>query len=938
MKHKIKLFFALNLCLYLFYFIFFNGTVYAAGPGVKDAHSVMPFPADFTQGGGVNLLVAGYSPASGYLLDADESIVRIYTPHQSGKIYIRGGGQCGGTGDRGNVQTDFKLYRMYAAWQPGDLSPSSNDGYYHFSSTGYPGLRGKPPSSTPYAVVDPSDAGSKALPFHSDSEPGACTPGGIEYSYTATADNQVPAGATGNLAPYAGYYGLEFHAERTSGVGWNMFTLDTNHGDDKISYYSGSGDKFAIKDDTGGVPGSPGDFTMGFAPACTLSKKSTNQVTLRWFDVDAGQANQNYQSPVHAYIYEYTSDGVLTDRDGGSWNNGRFDINLTSGNHQSDSRDITVRGQHKYVLKMDNIYSANGIQFQLPFDSFNTGISCPNPPEIKDWTLEGDTQLTSPTAQPGDSVNFANRIKNAGGDPANYTWSVERNYNDKNGINTGWTHPSTLASGNCTNVKEDGTCPDYVDAFYTFTFPAVAKDGATYCQRIKFDHKDGPGDSSSSYSEDKCVTYKIGGSRPIVAVTTSCSGIHATVHDDDFNNAKSSYSYILTIWSGNNNAAPPFTNPDNNNGYVVQKGGTTDVSGEIFENYPVPSSNNGWTYSVYVQNIDPGGNKSGVFLDGTINTSGWTDQCYSATCTARIEAKPGSEVPGRPDGVKAGGDYDLVISITNTSRDSNTLPTNLGAYYLGASTNVENRLNDSIGPGQTKDVRIPEKAPNTTGPFVTPTAYPDYNGLFPIGMPCGTANPGTGYNHFDLKPDISFADVDTQDPVDIKYDSSVKVIEQGNPNGITATTTRQLFKNGVEIDNPGNNTQPFLNVDYDQRDYKNSNYVAGDKYCLKMNISPGEGFTALVSDNGTPLDPSDDVYDVVPVADHQSPKPPRETCFRVNNKPYFKVYGGAVRAGGARGRASGGRQCPGRVLSSRRQVRLRQSPGAQSARQPQRRL
>jgi hypothetical protein len=144
----------------------------------------------------------------------------------------------------------------------------------------------------------------------------------------------------------------------TSGAGWNAFKLQSNLA--YFSYYAGSGDHFAVKSapNTG-----RGNFRFGFAPNCSV--KAPTGAYLRWFDADANVPNQG-TNPVVTYLYDYNALDGSEDR---------TELDITpqngGGNYAKGSFNITVRPGHYYAWEWDNINDNNGIQFQLPFDSFN---------------------------------------------------------------------------------------------------------------------------------------------------------------------------------------------------------------------------------------------------------------------------------------------------------------------------------------------------------------------------------------------------------------------------------------------------------------------------------------------------------------------------------------------------------------------------------------
>ena len=326
---SLKLKIALSGLLVVLVFILFHGTASAALP---IPNNFLPRASDFSQGNGVYLIAAQYG--NGYLLEAPVSTVRFYSPYSDNTINIVNGGHCIGSGpDRGpdnsEATTTFRIYSLV------------------------------PDDSTPDYVNTPFGARGGLLRTVTSTQIG-CAP-----SYAvAFSSNQTDA----QWGPASGKFGFEIVADMEGPPGWNMFKYNVAAGGGRFSYYAGSGDKFGLKDSTAGIPGESGDFRLGFAPGCGLKLGSSTTVTLKWFDADAGEPNQPGANPIPTRLLEYDENNNYT----GSANDQAVPVG--TGNNVSGSKSITVKGNYKYEWLWPNIYSANGIQFQLPFDSYNTLI------------------------------------------------------------------------------------------------------------------------------------------------------------------------------------------------------------------------------------------------------------------------------------------------------------------------------------------------------------------------------------------------------------------------------------------------------------------------------------------------------------------------------------------------------------------------------------
>lgn len=215
----------------------------------------------------------------------------------------------------------------------------------------------QPTYQTWYAVVDGQDGSGKAL-FSSGSLGGNCGVHNINIT---------------NLQPYtipgtsSTKYVAIFRAVLTDGGAGNLnsFRLSTNDG--IISYSRNSGNKFALEDRvwqsaTATTPTTR--FDLPFAPSCNVT--GTVQVNLSWFDDDVGTT---YQGPLSMSLVEYTASGAPTgrvDNYPGPW----------GGEGVSRNWSVSVTQGRKYIWRWTGVSERNGIQFQLPFDSFYYDFRC----------------------------------------------------------------------------------------------------------------------------------------------------------------------------------------------------------------------------------------------------------------------------------------------------------------------------------------------------------------------------------------------------------------------------------------------------------------------------------------------------------------------------------------------------------------------------------
>jgi hypothetical protein len=414
-------------------FVFVGNVAHAAAPIPSN---VLPKAGDFDQGNQVDLIVAEYG--DGYVLRAPQSTVRLYTSNANPTINIIDAGHCIGPGlpDRGGdnsqAETIFKVYPL----APDNSTPAYNN--------------------TPFQARTP-------LSYTASSRDVACGQT-LSIRVSGNPNTNVPS----QYSPATGQWAFEIEADMTGPPGWNMFKYQVSAG--RFSYYAGSGDHFGLKDSGSGIPGEPGDFHLGFAPGCALKEGDTARVPLKWFDADAGVANQGGESPVKTVLYEYNEQNQLDNTQ---------PIDIISGDDVGDSTTVTVKGHHKYEWVWQHIYSANGIQFQLPFDSYNTmidftsGGDCkdtPPPPQLAACqTVSYSPNWTVPT---GTTITVTAKIKNTG----NVAW--DKGYQlrqiDPSGANKSYIESGPINPGQTATFQFPVTrdTPQSVDFSYEMVNPS----------------------------------------------------------------------------------------------------------------------------------------------------------------------------------------------------------------------------------------------------------------------------------------------------------------------------------------------------------------------------------------------------------------------------------------------------------------------------------
>lgn len=288
------------------------------------AATILPDPADDTSGGEMKMVVSNYNAARNNRLEAPVSVVKLFIPlGQSGWFRIHGGGNCnpGDTlwdGGMFGVDTTFEFY--------------ATDGNENQTTL----IGGRTNFDTGCGIHD--------VPLGSSQTSASTIPGHQNYGV-------IIIRATG-------------HIVNSGNI--NGFTYQTLIPGSLLSYYAGSGDRFAVIERDGSMNGERHNITFKFAPNCNLTSPVIRQ--LRWFDDDWGTAYQ----PTDWYftvLREYNPEGglvleqtILPDR----------------GENVAGSANFTVRPGNKYTWTWYGVSDSNGVQFQLPYDSINFDLNCLN--------------------------------------------------------------------------------------------------------------------------------------------------------------------------------------------------------------------------------------------------------------------------------------------------------------------------------------------------------------------------------------------------------------------------------------------------------------------------------------------------------------------------------------------------------------------------------
>jgi hypothetical protein len=339
--------------------------------------SDMPNPADFTSATSVRLLTS--EPSTGNSLRADTSKVTIYSTEPTPTLIIHGFGHC--TTSQGDTDSNRYANTQYEV-EPNNGTETPLPAIYNQGNSN--GACGNLTEATSVAVGLSSAALSTVI-------------GHTQY-YTWTFIASTPACTGPNIN--VGVNGV------CGGV--NSFSLSVSSG--YIGYSGTSGRQFAIQER--GTTGGSSDYNLPFAPSCTATNGAT--ATLDWSDDDWGDGiegayhtrNLNYKM----VLYDMTDPSApqpvgLTSPDLIYASDGEYYPNtLNYGNESAGSATFKITTNHRYVWQWQDVTDANGIQFQLPYDSFYYNTICPstlegfkiNTSNSTTGTFSGDTVTATP--------------------------------------------------------------------------------------------------------------------------------------------------------------------------------------------------------------------------------------------------------------------------------------------------------------------------------------------------------------------------------------------------------------------------------------------------------------------------------------------------------------------------------------------------------------
>jgi hypothetical protein len=226
-------------------------------------------------------------------------------------------------------------------------------------------------------------------------------------------------------------------------------------------------------------PGTTHRWGMTFGPDCSVT--SNTQAYLKWYDADDSPGGNGTQAAgLNFDLIEIDENGNRTTLK----NNYQADL---GGNDSYRRVQFTVKPNHKYVWRWNNVSATNGIQVWLPYSEMNPRIDC------NTGTVRARCSVTASNLTPaaGTNITVTLWIKNTGTDPwpdpvtitgsknhgignlqpqdtrtYNDTYTrgspgeVDYTYNIMNGgtrlatcsVTVEWQAPIQITNANCTNI------------------------------------------------------------------------------------------------------------------------------------------------------------------------------------------------------------------------------------------------------------------------------------------------------------------------------------------------------------------------------------------------------------------------------------------------------------------------------------------------------
>jgi hypothetical protein len=853
---------------------------------------------------------------------------------------------CSAEGSSGNLTIDIKnAFQLDSRYGSGMESAivrvtdgnASKDNKKIFTVQGPYGSFVSPPAVSPYGSTTPTAYNATNIEnpatdyFYAPS--GSCS-GSAPGNCSADEDNGYAAGGYGSMNEPSNSDKAQGSVYKSDGTTPNCTNPST----------LGSANACATSS-------AVNSFNFYFSPDCSYD--TTQPVYLKW---DRGNPSGNTQLDTETW----------TLYDGNTPMPGLSNIKVAANSPAGGgpiSYDVgKLTPGDVYHWQWNNVDRAHGVAIWLPFDEY-TATSAFQPSQCN-WSLNGHSSVSPTPIGTGQATTFTHYVTNNGPNSASYSWDVEGNYFNYNesthALNggSGWSpsHCGDNSTGNQTIISQsDGTsCPNLMSGAVPngtydgsvgngpvhtirYMFPSNAQNGDEYCQRLEFTHKAGPSDTSTTEGSSVCVTYD----SSTAGVTNVCSSLYQNLGNETYTDPDGNAVSIhedVTVTDSQGNVLV--------DGHLDNQAGSTDNKAETWNYTPLGQS---ITIKLVYSYHDSGLHTyetDYLTSSDTKTTTATSIPCYSAACTTSVSA-PGvavSSSPSLPDGalptngVVAGGNFTVTVTLYNNGGSWELpLPSTLGAagplqIDYGDSGGNKNPAGSMPAGGDFGDfskaapsdvpiggsevVSFPVAAPSAIQ-AMSIWAHATYND-FNFGTDCyGDVNT---YAPFSVTPYANAQYDSNEDPTIVKYDTYGTT--SGNPASVYVPTTSCFYElsdasscsggtyiNGTPIGPgtaPNNQSYATSGNTYTQQDGSASdhmitydipssvNIAAGLTYCSEIYMQ----YTAGYVGPGGPTD----------VGDTNTPQDSKD-CPEVVNRPYFKVYGSGVSAGGDFTSESGGDSC-----------------------------
>lgn len=399
----------------------------------------------------IAVVVSNANASRNNRLDAPISYIKVFIPEgQTGNIVIQNGAQCGS-----NAATTAKSIDWL--FQNGFFGETVQFDVFR-TVAGSDGYGGTTEIQSGAAIATRYDSqmncGNYSIPITASAAAGSTVPGHENYVVFIIRARGIYPGS-GNLNGFR---------LTTSGLTGAYY-----------SYFSRSGNKFALLERDGfkNTPSERNNYILRFAPSCNITNASTS-VRLNWFDDDYGTSYQptaNYYTVLNEFN---ASTNALT---------GTRVIIPNRGEGVAGDATITVRRGYKYEWIWIGVTENNGIQFQLPFDSFNYYQDCTKYNMTTAMSVIGDTLVA-----PGDERTLQVRVRNSGQDNSAYLCGA-------NGLNGGCVFVRQSDPSGILDLPPrpagDAGCATPSGAEPPMTVISTYGVGRTFCNSTT--HPDGPG-------------------------------------------------------------------------------------------------------------------------------------------------------------------------------------------------------------------------------------------------------------------------------------------------------------------------------------------------------------------------------------------------------------------------------------------------------------